>query len=131
KPSGLRLDARRPYDASMSKDFLSIHQITKRYGDHPALQGVSFTVHEGELFGLLGPNGAGKTTMMSILACLMDPTSGGATVMGRPLNTRDRDVRHFIGLVPQELAIYNELTGRENLRFFGELYGVKAPELEQ
>src|SRR5436305_8926163 len=115
----------------MTADFLSINEVTKYYGDQPALQGVSFTVHEGELFGLLGPNGAGKTTMMSILSCLMDPTSGGATLMGRPLNTRDRDVRRLIGLVPQELAIYNELTGRENLRFFGELYGVKGPELEQ
>src|SRR2546429_8903258 len=113
----------------MSTDFLSINEVTKRYGDQPALEGVSFTVHEGELFGLLGPNGAGKTTMMSILSCLMDATSGGATLMDRPLSTRDREVRRLIGLVPQELAIYNELTARENLLFFGELYGVAQPDL--
>jgi ABC-2 type transport system ATP-binding protein len=110
-------------------DFLVIDKITKSYGAHQALKGVSFTVRGGELFGLLGPNGAGKTTLMSILSCLMDATGGTATLDGRPLNTRDRAVRHLIGLVPQELAIYNELTAAENLRFFGELYGVKDPEL--
>jgi ABC-2 type transport system ATP-binding protein len=109
--------------------FLEIDQLGKNYGDNQALKGVSFSVHEGELFGLLGPNGAGKTTCMSILSCLMDPTSGQARLLGKPLNTRDREVRRLIGLVPQELAIYNELTARENLVFFGELYGVPRAEL--
>jgi ABC-2 type transport system ATP-binding protein len=110
---------------------LEIEQLCKNYGSHKALQGVSFAVQEGELFGLLGPNGAGKTTCMSILSCLMDATSGQARLLGRALNTRDREVRRLIGLVPQELAIYNELTARENLRFFGELYAVRGPELER
>ena len=64
--------------------FLTIQNVTKSYGDHQALKGVSFEVQEGELFGLLGPNGAGKTTMMSILSCLMDATAGGATLMTMP-----------------------------------------------
>jgi ABC-2 type transport system ATP-binding protein len=110
--------------------FLEIDQLRKNYGTHEALRGISFTVEEGELFGLLGPNGAGKTTCMSILSCLMDATSGRARLLGRPLNTRDRDVRRLIGLVPQELAIYNELTAQENLTFFGELYGVRGKELQ-
>jgi ABC-2 type transport system ATP-binding protein len=80
---------------------------------------------------LLGPNGAGKTTLLSILSCLLDPDSGRATLSDKPLNTRDREVRREIGLVPQELAIYNELSARENLLFFGELYGVHRPELQR
>jgi ABC-2 type transport system ATP-binding protein len=113
----------------MTLPLLAIENVTKSYGPHQALRGVSLNVEDGELFGLLGPNGAGKTTLLSILSCLMDPSFGTATLLGRPLNTRDRAVRQFIGLVPQELAVYNELTARENLLFFGELYGVKAPAL--
>jgi ABC-2 type transport system ATP-binding protein len=105
--------------------------VVKSYGEQRAVQGVCLDVRQGELFGLLGPNGAGKTTIMSILSCLIDPDSGSATLLGRRLSTRDREVRRLIGLVPQELAIYNELSARENLLFFGELYGVKAPELQQ
>jgi ABC-2 type transport system ATP-binding protein len=111
--------------------FLAIRNLAKSYGNQHALQGVTLDVGQGEFFGLLGPNGAGKTTLMSIVSCLMDATSGSVTLNGRSLNTRDREAREPIGLVPQELAIYNELSARENLLFFGELYGVMAPELEQ
>jgi ABC-2 type transport system ATP-binding protein len=111
--------------------FLEIDNLCKSYGEQQALKGVSLAVEEGELFGLLGPNGAGKTTTMSILSCLMDATSGQARLAGRPLNTRDREVRRLLGLVPQELAIYNDLTGRENLAFFGQLYGVRGHELDR
>ncbi len=113
----------------MTTPILAIDNAAKSYGQHRALQGVSLSIREGELFGLLGPNGAGKTTLLSIVSCLMDATSGTATLLGRALNTRDREVRRLIGLVPQELAIYNELSARENLLFFGELYGVKQPAL--
>jgi ABC-2 type transport system ATP-binding protein len=115
----------------VSQPLLAIDNVVKSYGEQRALQGVSFDVQEGELFGLLGPNGAGKTTLLSIVSCLMDTTSGSASLLGRRLSTRDREVRRQIGIVPQELAIYNELTARENLLFFGELYGVKAPALDQ
>jgi ABC-2 type transport system ATP-binding protein len=115
----------------VSQALLAIENLTKSYDGHPALAGISLRVHEGELFGLLGPNGAGKTTFMSIVSCLMDASSGVAMLKGRRLSTRDIEVRRLIGLVPQELAIYNELTARENLRFFGELYGVKPPELDR
>jgi ABC-2 type transport system ATP-binding protein len=110
---------------------LNVDDLKKSYGLQQALGGVSLNVEDGELFGLLGPNGAGKTTLLSILSCLMDPSSGTATLLGHHLNTRNREVRHLIGLVPQELAIYNELTSRENLSFFGELYGVKPPRLNE
>jgi ABC-2 type transport system ATP-binding protein len=115
----------------MGAAFLSIENLAKSYGPNPALRGVSCAIGEGELFGLLGPNGAGKSTLMSILACLIEPTSGAARLLGKPLNTSDRQIRRSIGLVPQELALYSELTAAENLRFFGELYGVKGRELSQ
>ena len=115
----------------MSQPFLAIDNLVKSYGEQPAVRGVSFEVRQGELFGLLGPNGAGKTTIMSILACLLNATSGSTTLVDQRLHTGNREVRRLIGLVPQELAIYNELSARENLHFFGELYGVKAPDLLQ
>src|SRR4051794_20455333 len=110
---------------------VEVRDLRKRYGDQPALDGVSFQVEPGERFGLLGPNGAGKTTLLSVLSGLMDPTSGEVRFDGRPLRRTDRDVRRQIGIVPQELAIYGELTARENLRFLGELYDLKGPPLAQ
>jgi len=111
--------------------FLEVANLTKQYGAVKALNGVSFTVSEGELFGLLGPNGAGKTTLLSILSCLLEPTSGEVFLQGRRVRQGDRWVRRLIGVVPQELALYGDLTARENLRFFGELYGLRSAELRE
>jgi ABC-2 type transport system ATP-binding protein len=111
--------------------FLEVDRVSKRYGSTQALDGVSFQVGQGEMFGLLGPNGAGKTTLLSILSCLLAPSSGEVRLEGHPLRLDDRELRRRIGIVPQELAIYNELTARENLRFFGELYGASGPNLER
>jgi ABC-2 type transport system ATP-binding protein len=96
-----------------------------------ALQGVNFEVSAGEIFGLLGPNGAGKTTLMSILSCLLNETAGEARLLGQLLRPDNRSVRRQIGIVPQELAVYGELTARENLQFFGELYGIRGTTLQQ
>jgi ABC-2 type transport system ATP-binding protein len=115
----------------MSDAFLEVVDLHKRYGAIDALCGVSFDVREGEIFGLLGPNGAGKTTLLSIISCLLEPTSGSVHVLGRPLAGSGPEVRRLIGIVPQELAIYGEMTARENLQFFGELYGVPASPLRQ
>jgi ABC-2 type transport system ATP-binding protein len=115
----------------MSAAFLQVHDLHKRYGPIIALHDVSFQVHQGEMFGLLGPNGAGKTTTLSILSCLLDATSGEAYLEGRKLDLRDKQVRRWIGIVPQELALYGELTARENLQFFGELYGLAGAKLQQ
>jgi ABC-2 type transport system ATP-binding protein len=82
------------------------------------------------MFGLLGPNGAGKTTLMSILACLLEPTSGEARLEGAWLSPRNRAPRPLIGVVPQELALYQDLTARENLEFFGSLYGMPPERLK-
>lgn len=115
----------------MGEPLLSIRNLAKQYGQHQALRGVSFDVHAGELFGLLGPNGAGKTTLLSIVSCLLEPTSGEALILGHKASTSNRDLRRAIGIVPQELAIYGELNARENLTFFGSLYGVTGSELEK
>src|SRR5213593_1856079 len=115
----------------MTAAFLEVADLRKHYGAVKALDGVSFTVHEGELFGLLGPNGAGKTTLLSIVSCLLDADGGEVRLQGRRLDPSDREVRRRIGIVPQELAVYHELTARENLSFFGELYGLKGAELRR
>jgi ABC-2 type transport system ATP-binding protein len=115
----------------MAAPILEVNNLVKRYGPTLALDGVSVQVSEGELFGLLGPNGAGKTTFLSIVSCLLEPTAGSVRLLGRPLNRSERDLRRSIGIVPQELAIYGELSARENLLFFGGLYGLDGPSLEQ
>jgi ABC-2 type transport system ATP-binding protein len=115
----------------MPDAFLDVVDLHHRYGAIDALRGVSFEVHEGEIFGLLGPNGAGKTTLLSILSCLLEPTSGTVRLLGQPLTGAGPEVRRLIGIVPQELAIYGEMTARENLHFFGELYGLSATPLRQ
>jgi ABC-2 type transport system ATP-binding protein len=115
----------------MTAPLLEVHDLHKRYGRFTALDRVSFAVEEGEMFGLLGPNGAGKTTLLSIVSGLLAPTAGEVRVLGRVLRPGDLDVRRTIGIVPQELALYGELSARENLLFFGELYGVRGPELRR
>jgi ABC-2 type transport system ATP-binding protein len=115
----------------MAEPLLKITDLVKRYGQTTALDGVSFEVAEGELFGLLGPNGAGKTTLLSIVSCLLEPSAGEARILGRAASTRDRQLRRKIGIVPQELAVYGQLNARENLRFFGGLYGISGERLER
>ncbi len=113
----------------MSAAVLNVVNLEKRYGQTTALAGVSFQAQAGELFGLLGPNGAGKTTLLSIVSCLIEPTAGEAWILGKKVTTSDRELRRLIGIVPQELALYNELNARENLNFFGSLYGISGERL--
>jgi ABC-2 type transport system ATP-binding protein len=109
--------------------FLEVRDLVKHYGTTKALDGVRFEVRQGEVFGLLGPNGAGKTTLLSIVSCLLPASAGEVCLEGHALTPRDREVRRQIGIVPQELAVYGELSARENLRFLGELYGLRDPQL--
>ena len=113
----------------MAAPILEVIDLHKRYGNTVALGRVSFDVEEGEMFGLLGPNGAGKTTLLSIISCLLSATSGEVRILGRRVRASDRDLRRHIGIVPQELALYGQLTARETLVFFGELYGQRGAEL--
>jgi ABC-2 type transport system ATP-binding protein len=113
----------------MNRTILQVRDLHKRYGATVALDHVSLEVREGEMFGLLGPNGAGKTTLLSILSCLLEPNSGEVTLFDEKLHRGNFALRSLIGIVPQELAVYGELTARENLTFFGELYGMRGDAL--
>ena len=114
----------------MTAPILELAGIRKSFGRTEALAGVSLAVKAGELFGLLGPNGAGKTTLLAILAGLSGPSSGEVKLFGQPFGPATRSARHHVGLATQDLAIYPELTARENLRFFGRLYGLRGVDLD-
>ncbi|MCB0119621.1 MAG: ATP-binding cassette domain-containing protein [Anaerolineales bacterium] len=110
---------------------LEVQDLVKKYGDFTAVKGISFTIKEGEIFSLLGPNGAGKTTTISMLSTLYTPTSGDATIAGHSVTKNPMDVRNAIGVVPQELALYEELSARENLIFWGQMYGLSGSALKE
>ena len=108
---------------------LEISHLRKSFGDCLAVDDVGFHVEAGEVFGLLGPNGAGKSTTMMMLAGLVDPDAGSIQLDGHVLGRRDGRLRTTMGVVPQDLALYPDLTARENLRFFGQLYGINRRPL--
>lgn len=108
---------------------IEVRGLVKSFGDIQALAGVDFTVNEGEIFGLLGPNGAGKTTTISIIAGLLNADSGTVRVSGMDNRRDGRRVREMLGVVPQDIALYEELSGRENLHFWGGLYGLAGKQL--
>lgn len=110
---------------------LEVVELRKSYGSVCVVDGVSFTVASGEVLGLLGPNGAGKTTTMSIIAGLLEADAGEVRFDGRPMKSLTRQDRRFLGIAPQDLAIYPELSARENLQFFGKLYGLRGTELQK
>lgn len=110
---------------------LSATGMVKRFGDLTAVGGVGFSIEEGETFGLLGPNGAGKTTSISMIAGLLEPDAGEIVVAGTAISPSSIAGKGAIGLVPQDLAIYPDLTATENLTFFGRLYGMKGDELSK
>jgi ABC-2 type transport system ATP-binding protein len=110
---------------------LAAEGLIKSFGDLIAVNGVSFEIAEGETFGLLGPNGAGKTTSISMVAGLLEPDNGTIHVAGTPIRTNSTAGRSDIGLVPQEIAIYPDLTATENLRFFGRLYDMPGEKLDK
>ena len=109
---------------------LSLRSVTQRYGGLVALDEVSLEVAAGEFFGLLGPNGAGKSTLMSLVAGLRAPTSGTLAIGGQPVGPGQVAARAALGLVPQHLALYGELSVEENVRIFGGLHGLGGNNLE-
>jgi ABC-2 type transport system ATP-binding protein len=109
---------------------LEVRSLVKHYGDFAAVKGITFDIQEGEIFSLLGPNGAGKTTTLSVLSTLYAPTAGDAVVGGHSVTAEPMAVRRLIGVVPQDLAIYDDLTARENLTFWGEMYGLGGKPLK-
>ena len=108
---------------------LQVQNLVKKYGDFTAVKGISFDIQEGEIFSLLGPNGAGKTTTISMLSTLYSPTAGDATIGGHSITKNPMAVKRVIGVVPQELALYEDLTAHENLIFWGQMYGLSGQPL--
>ena len=109
---------------------LEVKDLAKNYGDFSAVKGISFDIKEGEIFSLLGPNGAGKTTTISMLSTLIAPTSGSANIGGNSVTKDPMAVKKIIGVVPQELALYEDLSARENLVFWGQMYGLSGKALK-
>src|SRR5258706_14086555 len=102
---------------------ITAEQLTKRFGDFTAVDAISFEVHKGEIFGFLGANGAGKTTAMRMLSGLSLPTSGKATVAGFDVYRQNEKIKKNIGYMSQKFSLYEDLTVRENIRFYAGIYG--------
>jgi len=115
----------------MKQTILEARNLVKKYGDRTVVKDVNLAIQEREILGLLGPDGAGKSTVVSMLACLFPPTGGTARVYGHDLVAGADQVKRLIGLVPQDLALYPTLSGRDNLRFFGRMFGLAGKELHR
>src|ERR1043165_8024230 len=101
---------------------ISVQNLTKRFGDFTAVDAISFTVNKGEIFGFLGANGAGKTTAMRMLCGLSLPTSGKATVAGFDVFKQNEEIKKNIGYMSQKFSLYEDLTVKENMQFYGGIY---------
>ncbi|QTD43297.1 ABC transporter ATP-binding protein [Sporosarcina sp. Te-1] len=113
------------------KTIVSICDLEKNYGPKRAVAGISFTITEGEILGLLGPNGAGKSTTINILSTVLSPDQGDVQIAGHDLRKDPIAIKQKIGIVPQDLAIFEEITAEQNVRFFAGLYKLKGDELDQ
>jgi ABC-2 type transport system ATP-binding protein len=108
---------------------IDVQDLHKAFGELQAVRGVSFSAEPGEIFSLLGPNGAGKTTTISMLCCLLHPDRGDALIMGHSVCQDPMGVKSVLGVIPQDIALYEDLTARENLTFWGKMYGLRGSTL--
>jgi ABC-2 type transport system ATP-binding protein len=115
----------------MKGNILEVRDLKKLYATHPVVDGLSFSIAQGEVFGLLGPNGAGKSTTIAMLAGLIQPSSGHISILGMDPTRQSLAIKARLGLVPQELALYQTLTARDNLLFFGQIYGLRGQQLRR
>lgn len=115
----------------MDMTLLKVENLYKNFGSTKAVDGISFQVEKGEVFGLLGPNGAGKSTTISMVSTLIPPTKGEIFFEGRNIFTEPKSLRQKLGVVPQDIALYPTLSGYENLRFWGSMYGLKGEGLKK
>jgi ABC-2 type transport system ATP-binding protein len=105
---------------------------TYKGADKPSVNSISLQIEKGEIYGIIGPNGAGKTTLISIIATLIKPAAGGSiNICGINLNSKPADIRKQLGLIPQNIALFPELTGRENLFYFSTMYGLKKKQIKK
>src|SRR5271155_5408179 len=114
-----------------SANAIDVQHLTKKFGELVAVNDISFSVRQREIFGLLGPNGAGKTTLIRMMTTLTPPTSGTAIVAGHDVISDSDGVRHAIGVIPQALTSDPELTARENMMIHAKLYGLTAAERQE
>ena len=110
---------------------IEIRDLVKKYGNNIAVDNINLSIDEGEIYGLLGPNGAGKSTIINMLCSLLKPNSGSLKIFGVDVQEHNMDVKKKIGLVPQNVAIYKDFTAYENVKFFGELYGLRGNKLKE
>ncbi len=110
---------------------LLVEHLTKHFNAFPAIEDITFDANRGEIFGLLGPNGAGKTTTLRVIATTLGPTSGTASVEGFDIVREPEEVKKRIGVLTTDIGVYERFSGRENLRYFGELYGLSGEALER
>jgi ABC-2 type transport system ATP-binding protein len=115
----------------MSEPFVAVNDLRKNFNGQKAVDGVSFTIDKGECFGLLGPNGAGKTTTIRMLSTVLAPDGGDATIGGFSIKTQADKVREVIGVCPQDLALYEEMSALDNLIFFGKMAGLTSKEARE
>lgn len=109
---------------------IEVKTLKKSFGELQAVQGVDFSIQKGEIFGLLGPNGAGKSTIISLLSGLLAPDAGEAFIMGHSVTQESEAARASLGVVPQDIALYPDLTAQENLVFWGKMYGMRGAALK-
>ncbi|MEA2103535.1 MAG: ABC transporter ATP-binding protein [Candidatus Cloacimonadota bacterium] len=108
---------------------IRIANVSKNYGNIRALQNISLQINEGEIFGLLGPNGAGKTTLINLLNTLLNFDKGNIEIQGKNISENSEEIKKILGVIPQEISLYNDLTAEYNLHFWGKMYGLKKPLL--
>jgi ABC-2 type transport system ATP-binding protein len=108
-----------------------VKNLEKSYGSKKALNGIDFIVKKGEILGLLGPNGAGKSTTINILSTVLSPGGGDIEILGYDLETEKKAIKQNIGIVPQDIAIYEEISAEKNVRFFASLYNIKGAQLDE
>jgi ABC-2 type transport system ATP-binding protein len=115
----------------MAEEFLVVRDLHKSFNEHPAVDGISFSIEKGEIFGLLGPNGAGKTTTIRMLSTVLEADSGEIIIGGHSVRREAEAVRSIIGVCPQELALYEDLSALDNMVFFGRMAGLGGREARE
>jgi ABC-2 type transport system ATP-binding protein len=115
----------------MAEDFIVVRDIYKSFNGFKAVDGVSFSIEKGEIFGLLGPNGAGKTTTIRMLATVLEADSGDIIIGGHSIRRQAEAVRSIIGVCPQDLALYEDLSALDNMVFFGRMAGLSGPQARE
>ena len=110
---------------------IEIKDLVKKYDDNIAVDNINLSIEEGEIYGILGPNGAGKSTTISLICSLLFPTSGEIKIFGEDIRKNLKSIKKQLGLVPQNIALYKDFTAYENVKFFGELYGLRGQRLNE